>query len=155
MDLILDIAVFLIASTVVIIAALGLVKTADIIASATGWGRVWVGSLLLGGATSLPELVTVTSAVHFLSPVEGSNLALGTVFGANMMNVSKLTLIIALLGGRNFFQILSNEQKSLNTENEDTIHLPKFLDPDGDGKVSAWEWAQSILIIVGVIFCCV
>ena len=113
MDLILDIAVFLIAATVVIIAALGLVKTADIIASATGWGRVWVGSLLLGGATSLPELVTVTSAVHFLSPVEGSNLALGTVFGANMMNVSKLTLIIALLGGRNFFQILSNEQKSL------------------------------------------
>ena len=144
MDLILDIAVFLIASTVVIIAALGLVKTADIIASATGWGRVWVGSLLLGGATSLPELVTVTSAVHFLSPVEGSNLALGTVFGANMMNVSKLTLIIALLGGRNFFQILSNEQKSLaamevkffqNRQNpeprHDWLHLHPYLLPSG------------------------
>ena len=46
-----------------------------------------------------------------------------------------------------------NQLMSNQIENEDTIHLPKFLDPDGDGKVSAWEWAQSILIIVGVIFC--
>jgi cation:H+ antiporter len=113
MDLIPDISIFLVASIVVIISALGLVKTADAIATQTGWGRVWVGSLLLGGATSLPELVTVSSAVHFLQPIEGANLALGTVFGANMMNVSKLTLIIALLGGRDFFQLLSSEQKYL------------------------------------------
>lgn len=44
-------------------------------------------------------------------------------------------------------------KKSLNQENENKLELPKFLDPDGDGKVSAWEWAQSILVIVGVIFC--
>ncbi|SVB56164.1 uncharacterized protein METZ01_LOCUS209018 [marine metagenome] len=113
MDLILHIAMFLIASVVIIVSALGLVKTADVIATQTGWGRVWVGSLLLGGATSLPELVTVSSAVHFLQPLEGANLAMGTVFGANMMNVSKLTLIIALLGGRDFFQLLSNDQRIL------------------------------------------
>ena len=47
----------------------------------------------------------------------------------------------------------TKEKKSLDNENEDIRHLPKFLDPDGDGKVSAWEWAQSILVIVGVIFC--
>ena len=113
MDLILHIAMFLIGSVVIIVSALGLVKTADVIATQTGWGRVWVGSLLLGGATSLPELVTVSSAVHFLQPLEGANLAMGTVFGANMMNVSKLTLIIALLGGRDFFQLLSNDQRIL------------------------------------------
>jgi hypothetical protein len=44
---------------------------------------------------------------------------------------------------------------SINQKNEgeDKLELPKFLDPDGDGKISYWEWAQSIIVIVGVISC--
>ena len=47
------------------------------------------------------------------------------------------------------------KKASINQKNEDEdkLELPKFLDPDGDGKVSSWEWAQSIIVIVGVISC--
>ena len=42
------------------------------------------------------------------------------------------------------------KKASINQKNEDEdkLELPKFLDPDGDGKVSSWEWAQSIIVIV-------
>ena len=66
---------------------MGLTRSADIIATKTGWGRIWVGALLLGIATSLPELATAAAAAHMGAP----NLATGNVFGANMLNISKLS----------------------------------------------------------------
>jgi len=49
---------FLISAAVVVMAAIALAKSGDVIASRTNWGRLWVGSLLIAGSTSLPELVT-------------------------------------------------------------------------------------------------
>ncbi len=94
------IGVFLVAAVVVIIAAIALEKSGDVIASRTGWGRLWVGSLLLAGATSLPELVTSVAAVRLGAPA----LAVGTVFGANLFNMSKLVVLAALLGKRDVYQ---------------------------------------------------
>ena len=42
---------------------MGLTRSADIIATKTGWGRIWVGALLLGIATSLPELATAAASL--------------------------------------------------------------------------------------------
>jgi cation:H+ antiporter len=100
------VGLFLLSALVIVVAATFLTSTADIIASKTGLGHLWVGSLLLAGATSLPELVTAVAAA-----LAGSaELAAGDVFGANMLNMSKLTVLLALFGGYLVLQRLAPAQ---------------------------------------------
>ena len=74
------IGLFAVAAAVVVGAAAFLAKSGDVIALRTPMGRLWAGSLLLAGATSLPELVTNVTAVRIDAP----SLAAGNIFGANM-----------------------------------------------------------------------
>ena len=76
-------------ATVIIIAGTFLSKYADAVAELTGLGRLLVGSVLLAGATSLPELTVDVSAVR-LGAVD---LAVGDLVGSSLMNL----LILALL----------------------------------------------------------
>ncbi len=65
-------------------------QSADILAEKTGLGRTWIGTILLAGVTSLPELATGISAiVLFNSP----DLAVGGIFGSCLFNL----LILAIL----------------------------------------------------------
>lgn len=52
-----DIIQFILSALGIAIAGSFLTKFADKISIATGWGRMFVGGLLLAGATSLPELM--------------------------------------------------------------------------------------------------
>ena len=104
--------VFLVSGVVVVGTAIMLAKAGDVISSHTGMGHLWVGSLLVAGATSLPELVTNITAVRIDSP----ELAVGNVLGANMFNVSKLAVILSLLAGRDIFKKLSKGQEYLAIE---------------------------------------
>ncbi|MCH7706540.1 MAG: hypothetical protein IIB33_05785, partial [Chloroflexi bacterium] len=100
------IGLFSLAAVVIVVAAIFLTTAADIIATRMGLGRLWVGSLLLAGATSLPELATAITAA-----LAGSaNLAAGNMFGANMLNMSNLAILLALFGGRQVFQQLASQQ---------------------------------------------
>ena len=65
----------------------------DVIAEKTGLSGIWVGLLLLAIVTSLPEIITGISAVAFIGGGAGANLALGTIFGSNALNL----FIIAIL----------------------------------------------------------
>lgn len=65
----------------------------DIIAEKTGLGGVWVGLLLLAIITSLPEIITGISAVSMVGGHEGADLALGTIFGSNMLNLFLLAVL--------------------------------------------------------------
>lgn len=103
------IALFLLASVVVVIGAMALARAGDVIAARTGLGHLWVGFLLIAGITSLPELVTNVAAVRIDNP----SLAAGNVFGANMLNISKLALILAVFGSREIFKQLSGGQEGL------------------------------------------
>ena len=78
------ILVFLVSAAFVIAAGIGLARYGDDLAESTGWGKLWVGTLLVGIATSLPEVVVNISAVWL---EDSPGLALGNVFGADMMNV--------------------------------------------------------------------
>ena len=101
------IGLFLAAALVIVVAASFLTAAADTIALRMGLGRLWVGSLLLAGATSLPELVTAVSAA-----LGGSaELAAGNIFGANMLNMSNLAILMALLGGREVYLQLAPQQR--------------------------------------------
>ena len=106
MDIAGALGIFFTAAIVVVAAAIALAGAGDVIALRTGWGRVWVGSLLMAGATSLPELVTTTTAALLETP----DLAAGNIFGANMLNNVKLASLMAILGGSLAFQRLSSSQ---------------------------------------------
>lgn len=59
---------FLASAAVVVRSGLRLSNAGDRLAEATGIGRLWVGTILLALATSLPELVTNLAAVHLDAP---------------------------------------------------------------------------------------
>ncbi len=106
------ILLFLGASAVVVFSAIALARAGDVIAERTGLGHLWVGSLLIAGATSLPELVTNVTAVRIDNP----GLAAGNILGANMLNVSNLAIIAAVFGGREIYRRLSKGQEYLAIE---------------------------------------
>ena len=54
---------------------------------------IWVGLLLLAAVTSLPEIITGVSAVTLVGGRVGADLAMGTIFGSNALNL----FIIAIL----------------------------------------------------------
>ena len=81
---------FLLCLAIILVSGTRLSRYGDAIAEKTGLGRIWVGLILIAAITSMPELVTgVSSAAWVHSP----DLALGMLFGSNMLNL----LIIALL----------------------------------------------------------
>jgi len=72
-----------------VLAGTALARLADRSADATGLGRIWIGSILLATATSLPELVTDVAAVR----LEAVDLAVGDLFGSSMANMPILALV--------------------------------------------------------------
>jgi cation:H+ antiporter len=81
--------VFLVCSALIVFAATQLAKYADIIAVRTRLGGMFIGVLLLAGATSLPEVLTTISSL-----VQGvPNLAAGSLLGSNLFNMFLLALL--------------------------------------------------------------
>ena len=80
---------FLICALVIVTAGTFLTQFADAIAELTKLGRLLVGSVLLAGTTSLPELTVDISAIRMDMP----NLAVGDLLGSSLMNL----LILAVL----------------------------------------------------------
>jgi cation:H+ antiporter len=80
---------FLVAAALIVVAGTFLTRYADAIADLTGFGRLLVGSILLAGATSLPELTVDISAVRLGNP----DLAVGDLMGSSLFNL----LILAFL----------------------------------------------------------
>lgn len=80
---------FLIAAGLIVVAGTLLAKSADRIADETGLGKIFVGGLLLAGATSLPELMVDIKAIKMNLP----DLAVGDLLGSSLLNL----LILAIL----------------------------------------------------------
>jgi cation:H+ antiporter len=81
--------VFGLSAGVVVAAGVVLARNGDAIATRTGMGGLFVGMLLMAGATSLPEIVTDVSAAAAGAP----DLALGDLFGSSMANMAILALV--------------------------------------------------------------
>lgn len=80
---------FIAASAILVLAAMQLAKYGDIIAIRTNLGGMFIGTLLLAGATSLPELLTTINSLDQNVP----NLAAGNMFGSNMFNMFMLAIL--------------------------------------------------------------
>jgi cation:H+ antiporter len=93
--------VFLLSAAAVVVAGARLARDGDRIASLTGLGAVWVGAILVAGATSLPEIATDVAAVR-----QGEiDLAVGDLMGSSMANM----LILAVA------DLLSRQVRLLDT----------------------------------------
>lgn len=79
---------FAVAAAVVIVAGSMLARAAEHLAEVTGYGRLLVGSILLAGATSLPELAVDVSAVR----AGLDDVAVGDLLGSSLFNL----LILAI-----------------------------------------------------------
>lgn len=80
---------FLLGALAVILAGVRLARDSDVIAARSALGRLWVGSVFLAAATSLPEMTTDIAAVRLGAP----NLAIGDLFGSSMANMLVLALV--------------------------------------------------------------
>ncbi|GAB6099507.1 sodium:calcium antiporter [Halanaerocella petrolearia] len=90
--------VFLLSALAIIIAGTKLSDYGDIIATKTGLGQALVGSILVAGATSLPEVVTSGTSSAIGSP----DIAIGNVFGSNTFNLVILALADLMHGSGPF-----------------------------------------------------
>lgn len=77
-----------IAALLILGAGYVLAATADAIAEQTGLAAGLVGFLLVGAATSLPEISSITAAVR----LRRYQLAIGDVFGTNIFNIMLIFL---------------------------------------------------------------
>ena len=105
-DLLEAILLFVASAGLVVVSGLNLAKYGNLLAYKTGWGHLWVGTILVAAATSMPELVTVVSAAWLDSP----ELAAGNVFGSNMVNMFLLGFVALLFGAREFFNRVALQQ---------------------------------------------
>lgn len=80
---------FVLLAVVIVVAGSRLAAYGDAIAARTGLGGLWIGAVLLAGATSLPELATDLSAVRMGAP----DLAVGDLFGSSMANMLILAIV--------------------------------------------------------------
>jgi cation:H+ antiporter len=81
--------IFVLSAATIVAAGTKLAHYGDKIAELTGLGRLWIGAVLIAGATSLPEVLTDVSAALMNEP----DLAIGDLFGSNMANMLILGLI--------------------------------------------------------------
>jgi len=80
-----------VACTALLVAAAGMLsRYGDVLAEKTGLGRTWMGAVVLAGATSLPELVSGTSAIVLL---DAPNLAVGSIFGSCLFNLALIAVM--------------------------------------------------------------
>ena len=89
MDIVASLLQFLACAAVIVVAGTVLTKCADDIAELTKLGRLLIGSILLAGATSLPELAVDISAIR----MGAADLAVGDLLGSCLANL----LILAVL----------------------------------------------------------
>lgn len=79
MDLSLAIILFIASAVVIAVAGTLLTKAADQLADLTGWGEALFGAIFLGGATSLPGIITSVVAAYNNHPQLAISNAIGGI----------------------------------------------------------------------------
>ena len=147
MELAVAIVVFLASAAAVWVFGTRLAVYGDVLATLTGLGRLFVGSILVALATSLPELSTNITAVRLDPP--NPQLALGDVLGSNMLDIFIFALVALLFGGRRFLRQVAPQQGYLIVLAAAMTGAAVVL---GALKldISYWRVGLSSLILVGI-----
>lgn len=81
---------FVLLASAILFAGVRIARYGDVIAEKTGLGRTWVGSVLIGTTTSLPELTTGISSVTYAA---APDIVMGNVVGACLFNLVLLAVL--------------------------------------------------------------
>lgn len=95
--------IFTLAAILTVLAAIELSKSADKLSEKTALGGFLIGTLLLSGATSLPEVTTSFSAVLIGNP----DIAVGNILGSNMFNIFIIACFDLYYRKRRLFHLAS------------------------------------------------
>ena len=82
-------------AALILVAGFALAKSGQALAASTGLGSSFFGAVMLGFATSLPELSTILAAVK----LKRYEMAIADVFGTNLFNINIIVLVDALHDG--------------------------------------------------------
>jgi cation:H+ antiporter len=91
-----NLLIFAAAAALVWFAGTRLARYAEVISERTGVGEAFIGALMLGGITSLPEVVTTATA----AAIGNAPLAANNIFGGVAMQVAVLVLADATVRGQ-------------------------------------------------------
>jgi hypothetical protein len=131
-------------AALIVLAATQLAKYGDVIALRTGLGGMFVGVLLMAGATSLPEVLTTISSINQGVP----NLAAGNLFGSNMFNMFLLAVLDLVHRKERLLRKAAMRHALSGSLTVFLIGLVVFM-VMADIKVSiAWIGVDSLLIIL-------
>lgn len=139
---------FLIAALVIVAAGVALAEFGNIIAHRTKLGGLLVGTLLVAGTTSLPELAVGAHAVRIGSP----DIAVGDPLGSNLINL--LILAVADLFTRSRGQMFSHTslRHALTAGTSmglmAVVAIFVFLGPRLDGVVMARIGPGSVVLVI-------
>jgi len=89
-ELYLQITGFIVCTAIILICGSRLCRYGDILADLLGWGKMFMGLILMASVTSLPELMTGISSIVIM---DASNLAIGDIIGSCAFNI----LIISIM----------------------------------------------------------
>ncbi|WRP07754.1 sodium:calcium antiporter [Rossellomorea aquimaris] len=92
--------VFLLAAAIVVAAAIYLNQFGDVISKKSSLSGAVVGTFLIAGATSLPELTTSLTAVYIDNP----DIAVGNMLGSNVFNLFILAVVDLIYRKKRLFQ---------------------------------------------------
>ncbi|MEB3182474.1 MAG: sodium:calcium antiporter [Nostocaceae cyanobacterium] len=123
-------------------------ESADVLAEKTGWGRNWVGAILLAGATSLPELATGTSAVVVFNVPD---LAIGGILGSCLFNLLLLAILDIFTGPEPLLrraQISHGLAAGLGCVMMGVAGIGILLTQAGTPLTIAWFGLPSILLLI-------
>ncbi|RWZ60171.1 sodium:calcium antiporter [Halobacillus fulvus] len=98
--------IFLLAAVVVVFAAVYLNRFGDVISKKSTLSGAMVGTFLIAGATSLPELTTSLTAVVIDNP----DIAVGNMLGSNVFNLLILASVDIIYRNRRLFQRVSHQE---------------------------------------------
>lgn len=144
-------AVFAAAAAAVWVAGARLARYADAIAEKTGIGRAFLGMILLGGITSLPELAVAVTAT-----VEGHPLlSINDVLGAAAINVLLLAVADAVMGRRALTSTVPSPALMLQAALSMTLlAMVAAAVITGDRNflgIGIWSWLMLAVYVTGVV----
>ncbi len=96
---------FAVALFIIGLAGTRLAHYGDALGEHTGLGGSWIGLMLLATVTSLPELITGVSAIALAN---APDIAVGTLLGSCVFNISILAILDFMVGGRTLYARLGS-----------------------------------------------
>ncbi|MCA1009587.1 sodium:calcium antiporter [Halobacillus halophilus] len=98
--------VFILAAAIVVVSAVYLNQFGDVISKKSSLSGAAVGTFLIAGATSLPELTTSLTAVYIDNP----DIAVGNMLGSNVFNLVILASMDIIYRRQRLFQKVNNKE---------------------------------------------